>query len=88
MLIKIATIVLVSLLMNIPFGYLRQGERKLSFRWFLYIHLSIPVIIAMRLLWKVSPLWIPVFIAIAVAGQIIGGKLRPAAPALSEAKSE
>lgn len=72
----ILSVILFSFLANIPFGYLRQGERKLSFKWFLYIHLPIPFIIALRIWLKCHPGWIPVFILAAIVGQFAGGRLR------------
>jgi hypothetical protein len=66
---------LFALAMNLPFGHLRAPTKKFSVAWFLYIHLPIPAIIIMRRAfdfdWKV----IPVMIAAAVAGQVIGARL-------------
>lgn len=76
-----STIALLSLLAfalfsNIPLGYLREDTERYSLRWFLYIHLSIPLIVALRYSlgfgWEV----IPFSIGCAVAGQIIGGRAR------------
>jgi len=41
--------VLLTWLVNLPFGYWRASLRKLSFRWFLAIHLAIPFVIIIRL---------------------------------------
>jgi hypothetical protein len=46
-----------TLLINIPFGYLRSGYRKLSFMWFLYIHLPVPVVIYIRYLNGIDLSW-------------------------------
>lgn len=35
-------------LINLPFGYWRASLKKLSFKWFLAIHLPIPLVVAMR----------------------------------------
>ena len=35
-------------LVNLPFGYWRASYKKLSFKWFLAIHLAIPFVIAIR----------------------------------------
>jgi hypothetical protein len=70
------TVILIALLafiINIPFGYLRNKTRKFSARWFLYVHLSIPLIIAARLLTHTDYRYIPLFILTAVAGQLLGG---------------
>lgn len=61
---------------NIPLGYLRQGTKKYSWRWFLYIHLSIPFIIALRLHFGISWRFIPLTLGCAIAGQMIGSRWR------------
>ena len=35
-------VTMAALVLNLPFGYLRMNTRKLSFMWFVYIHLPIP----------------------------------------------
>lgn len=72
----ILSIALISYAVNLPLGYLRSGARKFSILWFTFIHLSIPLIIYLRITHRVNPLTIPLFIATAVIGQICGGKLR------------
>jgi len=64
-----------TLLLNLPFGYARAKTRKYSFRWFLYIHAPIPFIFIARTLSHIQIIYIPVFVAAAVIGQILGGKL-------------
>jgi hypothetical protein len=66
-----------AILCNLPLGYLRQGARKFSATWFLWVHLSIPFIAWLRIREGLSYGWIPLFFACAVAGQLIGGRLRP-----------
>lgn len=65
-----------ALSVNVPLGYLREGARKYSAVWFLYIHLSIPLIAFLRISSRMSPWFIPLFILCALAGQLIGGKIR------------
>ncbi|MDT8441580.1 MAG: hypothetical protein RQ723_07955 [Desulfuromonadales bacterium] len=65
-----------ALLSNVPLGFLRQGSRKFSVRWFVCIHLSIPFIIALRLANGISWQIIPFTFALAILGQIVGGRLR------------
>ena len=65
-----------ALVCNVPLGYLREGVRKFSPAWFLYVHLSIPLIAGMRIFNHLSYWMIPVSIACAVSGQLIGGWLR------------
>ena len=63
---------------NIPLGYLREGKRKYSLGWFVYIHLSIPLIAFLRISSHLTPWIIPVFVLCAAAGQLAGGKIRQA----------
>ncbi len=74
----ILAIAVAALALNLPLGYLREGVRKFSPAWFIYVHLSVPVIAALRIFNHLSYWLIPVFIGCAVAGQLIGGKLRRA----------
>ena len=64
-----------TVLLNLPFGYLRAKERKLSFRWFLYIHLPIPFIFLGRVMSHLGIIYIPVFVTAALIGQFSGGML-------------
>lgn len=74
--IELLLVLLFAMLLNIPFGYWRQGLRKLSVLWFLAIHLPILVIIPLRLSLGISKASIPFVIIAAVLGQIIGGRIR------------
>lgn len=65
----------LALIVNLPFGYLRQKSRKYSLKWFLYIHLPVPLIILARLLSHIDFKYIPLFLAAGVVGQFCGGKL-------------
>jgi hypothetical protein len=65
-----------ALFSNIPLGYLREGVPRLSVRWFVYIHLSIPFIVGLRIANGVSWRVIPLTLGLAVAGQIIGSRTR------------
>ncbi|MBI5024588.1 MAG: ferrochelatase [Candidatus Omnitrophica bacterium] len=67
---------LTAFLVNIPMGYIRENCPKFSFRWFFWIHVSIPLIIFMRVTLGTSKWFIPVCIFWAIAGQIIGGRWR------------
>lgn len=72
----LALIGLAALSVNVPLGYLREGARKYSVAWFVYIHLSIPLIAFLRISRHLSPWFIPLFLFCAVAGQMIGGRIR------------
>lgn len=65
----------VTFLVNLPFGYARAKAKKYSLRWFLYIHLPIPIIFVARTVSHVGIKFIPVFALAAVIGQVLGGKI-------------
>jgi cytochrome b561 len=71
---------LVVVVVNLPFGYLRAGVPKLSWRWFLYIHLPVPFVIALRWAAGLSAWTIPWLIALAILGQFLGGKVAGRSP--------
>jgi hypothetical protein len=69
-------LVVAAFVVNLPLGYIRQGVEKFTFAWYFYIHISIPFIIYLRIKsgysWKI----IPLTIAGAVVGQLLGGRAR------------
>lgn len=71
--LKILSVSLVCLLANIPMGRMRERCRKFSWQWLFWIHASIPFIIALRIWLQLHPVAIPINIAAAVLGQVIGG---------------
>ncbi|PLX94171.1 MAG: hypothetical protein C0621_05895 [Desulfuromonas sp.] len=72
----LTSLCLTAFAVNLPLGYLRQGVRKFSAAWFLYIHLSIPLIICLRLHFGFSWSVVPLTLLSAVGGQIAGGRWR------------
>lgn len=68
-------IILLAFVLNIPFGYFRQRSRKFSVRWWLYVHMPVPLVIVARIALNADYRFIPVFILSAVAGQFFGGKI-------------
>ena len=70
---KILLVSVLSLLVNIPMGRMRERCRKFSWQWILWVHASIPLIIALRIGLHLHPIAIPINIACAVLGQMIGG---------------
>ena len=70
--LKIFAVSVICLLVNIPMGRMRERCRKFSWQWILWIHASIPLIIALRIGLKLHPIAIPINIAAAVLGQLIG----------------
>ncbi len=73
--IQLSNVLLIAFLLNLPLGYLREGSERYSVRWFIYIHLSIPVVILLRISYGFGWQIIPLTIAFAVVGQLIGGRL-------------
>jgi len=73
--IALISLLAFAALSNIPLGYLRMGAPKYSVRWFVYIHLSVPFIIGLRIANHLSWKIIPFSIALAVAGQMVGSRL-------------
>jgi hypothetical protein len=61
---------------NIPVGIWREHYKKFSFPWILIVHVSVPFIIALRIYLGANKLFIPLFIALAVAGQFVGKKMK------------
>jgi hypothetical protein len=66
------------LLINLPFGWWRQGVRKLSPAWFIAVHAPVPLIAALRLASGLGFQWgtLPVMLAAYFLGQFLGGRLR------------
>ncbi len=67
-----------TLLINIPCGYFRAGYKKLSFMWFLFIHLPVPFVIFIRHLNDVELTWTlsPFLLGSYFLGQYLGRKWR------------
>ena len=70
--LRILLVSIIALLINIPLGKMRERARKFSLAWILWVHASIPLIIALRILWHLHPIAIPINIASAILGQVIG----------------
>ena len=66
---------LTAALVNLPLGYLRQSCRKFSVGWFIYVHISIPIIVYVRIKFGLGWQFIPFTLASTIAGQIFGGRL-------------
>ncbi len=74
-LISLILVIMFALVINIPLGYLRRNYEKFTFGWYFYVHISIPVIIYARVKAGFSWKFIPLTLAGAVAGQLLGGLL-------------
>ena len=77
---RIALLLAVALAVNVPLGVWRRGMRRFSPAWFLAIHASIPLLIALRLALVETNWVIPPEIALAVVGQVVGVRLPRAWP--------
>lgn len=71
----VAVLFMLTVIVNLPFGYFRRRSRRFSFKWFLYIHIPIPVIFLARVLSNLDFRYIPLFILAAVIGQFWGGRM-------------
>jgi len=72
----VAIIGVLAFLLNVPLGMWRAGAPKFSVKWFVAIHASVPFIAALRIFCDVSPWFIPLFLALAITGQIVGSRIR------------
>ena len=75
-LFALALLIFLGFLVNIPLGYVRQNYEKFSFGWYFYIHISIPIIVFLRVKSGFSWHYIPLTIGGAICGQIVGGRLK------------
>ena len=65
----------MALVLNLIFGYFRGKQKKFSFKWFLYIHLPIPLVVFARLYSHLDYRYIPIFLFVSIVGQVIGARL-------------
>jgi len=63
---------------NVPFGFWRQGTKKFSWQWFLFVHLPIPMVIAYRYLFGMGfQLYTYPFMVLGFfGGQWVGARIR------------
>jgi hypothetical protein len=71
--LSVADLVYLAFIMNVPCGYLRENYKKFSPMWWILIHISIPVIVALRIFAGISWHAIPLTLGGSVAGQVVGG---------------
>ncbi len=76
MLIKIIGVLVFTFLVNLPFGWWRQGLKKFGIGWFIAIHLPIPLVILLRITLDIPYVAVPLVILTAIVGQLVGGKFR------------
>ena len=63
------------LLVTIPFGFYRAYTRKLSLRWFLAIHLPVPLVFLARFAAHLSYTFIPFTCLAFTAAQLLGSRV-------------
>jgi hypothetical protein len=68
---KYIAITLIAYIINFPMGILVARSKKLGFK-LLYIHLSVPILAALRITWQLKKYYIAVIILVAVIGQLTG----------------
>lgn len=61
---------------NIPLGYMRRGQKALTFGWFYYSLLSLPVILYLQAKSPLGTGFIVLAMMSVVAGQLLGGLIR------------
>ena len=69
-------LLMIAFACNLPLGKWRSMERKLSAKWFIAIHLSIPLLVFLRLYWQLSLWFIPFGIGVAALSQLLGGAVQ------------
>ncbi len=73
--VSLMLLIMFAVIVNTPLGYLRRNYEKFTFGWYFYVHISIPAIIYVRIKAGFSWKFIPLTLAGAVAGQLLGGRL-------------
>jgi hypothetical protein len=63
-----------SFIVNVPLGRWRRKYKKFTLPWWLIIHTSVPFIIALRIGLNTPRILIPLFILLAILGQLTGRK--------------
>ena len=68
---------LATIIVNLPFGYLRGGLKKFSICWFVAIHAPVPLVILIRQFHKLELSWslAPFLLGSFFIGQFLGRKL-------------
>ncbi len=72
--IPIVGLVVLSLIISFPCGYVRENIRKYSILWWVLIHLPIPIIVVLRMKAGLNWHFIPLTLGSSIAGQVLGGR--------------
>jgi len=75
--INIAIVSVLVFIINVPAGLWRGRLKKLSFWWFVSIHLPIPFVVGLRFLFDLGFAWYtyPFLVGAFFAGQLLGKKI-------------
>jgi hypothetical protein len=78
LLTRLVLVALAVAVLNLPFGYWRQGTKKFSPAWFAFVHLPIPFVVLLRLKSGIGFGWYtyPVMVAAYFGGQFLGARHR------------
>jgi len=78
--VSLALLIVGIFIINLPFGYWREGVRKFSPAWFVAVHAAVPIVVVMRMSlgikWSLAIL--PLMVAAYFGGQAAGARLRRA----------
>ncbi len=71
-------VAIIIFIINLPFGFWRENQKRFSLKWFLAIHIPVPIIIAIRIYSDVGFEWYtyPLFITAFFLGQLSGALLK------------
>ncbi len=72
---RVILLIVCGTAINLPFGAWRATVKRLSWKWFAAIHLPIPFLFLLRTALGFSLWFIPVSLAGALAGQLLGSWL-------------
>ena len=74
--LSLIELMLIVLLINIPFGYLRSKADRFSRHWMMAVHLPVPLVVLLRIISGFSWTIIPLLMLSFAIGQFIGGNIR------------
>jgi len=80
----IIVLLIITYLINIPFGIVRKRYKKFSIGWFICIHAPIPIVAFIRISTQISFKFIPILIAAAIAGQMTGSRVKNNKPSIEK----
>ena len=75
---RLMAVALATFVINLPFGFWRQGLRKFSLLWVVAVHAAVPLVVLMRLKADLGFAWYtyPPMILCYFGGQFVGARLR------------